>query len=397
MDIVFIYMQEPEQVAEKKSAEVSVRQLVHRAVEERSPTYVIQAVDLIGGSDKITKATASVLLKHALDAMELNLQHSDDTVQVYNHALSWASQKKRNLLVLDLKMRKAEALLALDRLKDCLGLLSETEKTLKKIDDKMGLVKLYYLESKVYYKLRNLPRAKSSLTLSRSTSTMVYCPPLVQAKMDLLNSMYLTDEREYKTAAAYALDAVEGFALAKDAKLGVVSVRYLLLMKIMENKPRELQTLLAHKHVSPYRKDGCVEMLCKVAKCVSERNLKKCNDIIEANAEEVSGDRFMSVHLVFLCDSLIDANVLKVIEPYSAVRVEYIAHALGFDTATIENRLRRMILDERIKGTIDQETMCLTISRDKPVQKFRRDTNEIMQVLVSATDAISQHAAPAEE
>lgn len=390
-------MQETEQVTEKKNAELSVRQLVQHAVEERSPNYVIQAVDLIGHTEKITKATASVLLKHALDEMELNIQHSDETIQVYDHALSWAAEKKRNLLVLDLKMRKAEALLALDRLKPCLDLLSETEKTLKKIDDKMGLVKLYYLESKVYYKLRNLPRAKSSLTLSRSTSTMVYCPPLVQAKMDLLNSMYLADEREYKTAAAYALDAVEGFALAKDTKLGVVSVRYLLLMKIMEKKTRELQTLLAHKHVAPYKKDKCVEMLCEVGRCVSERNLKKCNDIIESNAEEVSGDRFMSSHLLFLCDSLIDANILKIIEPYSAVRVEYISEALGFDTATIENRLRRMILDERIKGTIDQETMCLTISKDRPVKKYRRDTKEIMQVLVSATDAISQHVTPTEE
>ncbi|KAI5190769.1 26S proteasome regulatory subunit N6 [Nematocida sp. AWRm77] len=367
-----------------------VREEIVAAIHQKNIDRVEEVLDVIANAKSISRASSALLLKSSLDTVEKEGRGQIDCVRVYDRMIKWAESNRRNLLKLDFKMRKAENLLAQKHYKECLELIAETAKVLKQADDKIGLVKLYYLESKVYYELKNLPRAKSSLTLSRSTSTFVYCPSHLQAKMDLLNGVYLADERDYNTAVSYIMEALEGFSLAQDAKMGVQCARYLILMKIMENKVRDAKVLLSHKLVAPHKKDQCIEMLGVIAACVGDRNLRECNDIIQKNLDTISQDRFLVSHLMFLCDNLIDSNILKIIEPYSNISVEYIGHTLGFDTPTIENRLRRMILDRRIIGTIDQETMCLNIST--PLQTCRRahgEVSEILSVLSDATQSIS--------
>ncbi|OAG28872.1 26S proteasome regulatory subunit N6 [Nematocida displodere] len=368
-----------------------IKEAVSSALRESNIESVHAILDMIANTKKIAKATSAILLKEVLDILEREGIDKHQTISVLDRMIGWSEKNKRNLLKLDFKMRKADTLLALQEYKQCLSLIAETAKVLKQADDKIGLVKLYYLESKVYYELKNLPRAKSALTLSRSTSTLVYCPPFLQAKMDLLNGIYLADEKDYKTSTAYLLEALEGFSLSQNQEMVVQCARYLLLMRIMENKSGEARTLLTHKLISPHKKDKCLQILGSVNECVSDRNLRECNDIIQKNLHFISNDQFLMNHLVYLCDTLIDSNILKIIEPYSNISIEYIGKTLDFDVPTIENRLRRMILDERIKGTIDQESMCINITQTSSHGKCgQREMGEILSVLSEATVAISQ-------
>ncbi|KAI5187565.1 26S proteasome regulatory subunit N6 [Nematocida homosporus] len=368
----------------------TIRQEVSEAIHRNDAPYIQNTLHVIANSKDISKASAAIFLKNTLDLVEKEGLDKQEVIKLLDEMIAWAEQNKRKLLRLDFKMRKAETLLALKEYKECLALILETAKILKQEDDKLGLVKLYYLESKVYYELKNLPRAKSSLTQSKSTCTFVYCPPFLQAKIDLLNGVYLADERDYKTATSHILEALEGFSMVQNKEMAAQCARYLILMKIMENKTSEAKTLMGHKLVVPYQKDVCIEMLGKINECVAERNLKDCNEIIQTNIKSISHDQFLINHLVYLCDTLIDSNILKIIEPYSNVNVEYIGNQLGFDMPTIENRLRRMILDSRIDGTIDQETMCISIKRQvKGCHKEQAEMEDILNVLSEATNTIS--------
>jgi len=380
---------------EKKLATLEGVEFLKRAVSEAAQASDLSRVqivlDAIKNSSAVSKAATSTLLKQMVQIVEKEEPNKKNFSSILDSLIAWSEENKRKILNLEFKTKKIELLIDLKNFKESLALIAEISKLLKQNDDKIGLVKLYYLESKVYYNLKNISKAKSSLTLSRSTSTFVYAPPSLQAKIDLQHSIYLSDEKEYKTAASFLMEALEGFSISKEEEKVVQCVRYLVLTKIMENRIEEIPAVLEHKLVKnlDVENDAGVAMLKRISSAVKERNLRKCNEIIKENFDLISEDKFLLSHLVHLCDSLVDSNILKIIEPYSNISIMCIRDSLGLDLGVIENRVRRMVLDGRIRGNIDQETMCINIEKEERVNR-KKEVGEILEVLSKGVSAIGR-------
>jgi len=58
-------------------------------------------------------------------------------------------------------------------------------------------------------------------------------------------------------------------------------------------------------------------------------------------------------HFKFLYNNLLEDNLRKIIEPYSEVQIDYVAQQLDMPVDRVLTKLSEMILDEKVKGTLD--------------------------------------------
>lgn len=81
---------------------------------------------------------------------------------------------------------------------------------------------------------------------------------------------------------------------------------------------------------------------------------------------ELSLDPTIRSHLAALYDTLLEQNLLRLIEPYACVELEHVAQGVGQSRATVEKKLSQMILDKVFYGVLDQGNGWLVVF-DQPV------------------------------
>lgn len=130
---------------------------------------------------------------------------------------------------------------------------------------------VHLLESRVTHALANLPKAKAAQTSARTAANAIYCPPLLQAQLDMQSGVLLAEDKDYKTAFSYFFEALEGLS-AQDDPRAVLALKYMLLCKVMLNLPEDVEALTTSKQALAYAGRD-VDALKAVAKAGQERSL----------------------------------------------------------------------------------------------------------------------------
>jgi 26S proteasome regulatory subunit N6 len=90
--------------------------------------------------------------------------------------------------------------------------------------------------------------SQTALTNARTTANSIYCPPLLQAALDLQSGAINADDKDYKTGYSYFFEAFEGFSShgEKDPR-ALRALKYMLLCKIMMGLVSSAVHRLSHK------------------------------------------------------------------------------------------------------------------------------------------------------
>jgi 26S proteasome regulatory subunit N6 len=224
------------------------------------------------------------------------------------------------------------------------GVANNLLKELRKVDDKLLLVEVHLVESRAYTALGNLKKARGSLTAARTTTSGIYTPPKLQAALDLESGiLHAADDRDFKTAYSYFYEAFEQFETNGDEQRARIALKLMLLSKIVLNAPDDVPFV-------------------EIARAVSRRSVDEFAAILRADRDAFAdNDEFVLRELERVYDALLEANLLKVLEPYSRVRLADVARLMRMQQADVEQRLSRMILDQKVSGVIDQGNGTLTL------------------------------------
>ncbi|CAH8441947.1 unnamed protein product [Dicrocoelium dendriticum] len=338
---------------------------------------------------QISKAKAGRLVRTLVDLF-LDLEAGTGReIDLCRECIAWANEERRLFLRQALETRLMGLYYENELYEDALKLGGTLLKELKKLDDKVLLVEVQLMESQVYYRLGNLQRSRAALTSARTTANGIYCPPRLQASLDLLSGiLHAADERDFKTACSYFYEAFEGFD-SVNSNRAVDALKYMLLSKIMLNCPDEIPGILTGKLALKYSSTH-LDAMREVGLAAKHRSLGDFLAVRAKYASELSDDPVVSRHLNSFYDTLFGQNLLKLIEPYSRVQIGHIAKLINLPLDTVEKKLSKMILDNEHNGILDQGSGVLVLRDPQCEGKDYPEALAAVQALNGIVDLLFQ-------
>jgi len=339
----------------------------------------------------ISKAKAAKLVRSLVDFF-LDLEAGIGIeVQLCKECIEWAKEERRTFLRQSLEARLIALYFDTGMFSEALALGSTLLKELKKLDDKNLLVEVQLLESKTYHALSNLPKVRAALTSARTTANAIYCPPKLQAALDLQSGiLHAADERDFKTAYSYFYEAFEGYDSVESLK-ALTALKYMLLSKIMLNNPEDVQQIISGKLALKYAGKE-IEAMKSVAQASHKRSLADFQQAVKNYKVELEDDVIVRAHLGTLYDNMLEQNLCRIIEPYSRVQVDYISQSIKLPTQQVEKKLSQMILDKKFHGILDQGEGVLIVFEETPVDKTYETALETIHSMGKVVDTLYQKA-----
>lgn len=255
----------------------------------------------------LAKARTAKLVRILVDAVA-ELPHAGVAlVSLCEEVIAWCQREKRTFLRHRVEVRLAQVYLQRGMLEKAQPLIQQLLQEVKKLDDKLLLVEIHLIESKLQFKIRNYPKARAALTASRTSANAIHCPPLLQGDIDLQAGILAAQDRDYKTAFSYFFEAFEAFS-AQDAahhsykgasevsavaqlragaspagppSRALQALKYMLLSKILQGKDDEVSALLTGKQGLRYYSMDSFSAAAEKAQLQPQEGESATADIVE--------------------------------------------------------------------------------------------------------------------
>ena len=266
------------------------------------------------------------------------------------------------------------------------SLLSEV----KRLDDKLLLVDIHLLESRVHHALRNLPKSKAALTAARTAANAIYVPPAAQAEIDCQSGTLHAEVKDYKTAFSYFYEGFEQLSSVDEKNAGPV-LKYMLLCKIMSGDAEDVSGIVNTKAGLKFADSG-VDAMQAIAGAYKNRSLKEFQAALDKYSKELTQDIIVHNHLQSLYDKMLEQNICRLIEPYSTVEIAHIAQLIDLPIQVVESKMSQMILDKVFCGTLDQGSGALIIYDDPEVDQAYSHAIETFQTLGGVVSSLMKRS-----
>ena len=328
---------------------------------------------------QVAKAKTAKLVRLLLDRVAQIPGTTALQVSLCSEIREWSAAEKRTFLRQRVETRLAALHLEARDFQPALALITSLLSEVKRLDDKNQLVEIHLLESRAHRALRNMPKSKAALTAARTAANAIYVPPSMQAQLDLQTGIVGAEEKDFRTAYSYFFEAFEQFSSLEDAT-AVRALKYMLLCKVMSANTDDINAIVSTKSALKYA-GAQVDSMKAVADAFSGRSLAAFEESLARYPDELQGDAVLKTHLAALYDTMLEQNLTRLIEPFNRVEIAHLASLINLPLATVEAKLSKMILDHKLRGTLDQGSGNLVVFDDEVEDKLYPAALETIQAL----------------
>ncbi|KAK3372374.1 signalosome subunit 2 [Podospora didyma] len=235
-------------------------------------------------------------------------------------------------------------------------------------------MEIYALEIQMYSETGNNNQLKALYQRALKVRSAVPHPKIQGIIRECGGKMHMSEEN-WKSSQSDFFESFRNYDEAGDLRR-IQVLKYLLLTTMLmksDINPFDSQ------ETKPYKNDPRIAAMTDLVDAYQRDDIYKYEDVLHKNTDLLA-DPFIAENIDEVTRNMRTKAVLKLIAPYTRMRLDWIAEHLRIDEPEVQDILSYLIVDGRVQGRIDEHNSTLEI-------ESRADANRIKAIQV-LTDSV---------
>lgn len=235
-------------------------------------------------------------------------------------------------------------------------------------DQKKGtqLLEVYAIEIQMYTETKNNKKLKQLYLKALNIKSAIPHPRIMGIIHECGGKMNMA-ERQWAVAATDFFDAFKNYDEAGTYRR-IQCLKYLVLANmLMESEVNPFDA----QEAKPYKNDPEILAMTNLVAAYQRNEILEFEKILKSNRKTIMDDPFIRNYIEDLLSKIRTQVLLKLIKPYTRIRIPFISKELNIPEKDVEQLLVSLILDNRVHGHIDQVNQLLELGdRSKGLRKY---------------------------
>ncbi|CAF1054021.1 unnamed protein product [Adineta ricciae] len=256
------------------------------------------------------------------------------------------------------------------KLQKILKELHKSCQTSEGIDDQRKgtqLLEVYALEIQMHTSQKNTKKLKQLYELSLHIKAAIPHPLIMGVIRECGGKMHLR-EQEYEKAHTDFFEAFKSYDESGSPRR-TTCLKYLVLANMLM---RSTINPFDSQEAKPYKTDPEIQAMTNLVGAYQNNDIKEFESILRINRQAIMDDQFIREHIEILLRTIRTKVLVKLIKPYTKIRIDFIAQELNIQPEDVESLLISCILDQTITGKIDQVNKVLQLDQQQNIQGLHR-------------------------
>ncbi|GAM22929.1 hypothetical protein SAMD00019534_061040 [Acytostelium subglobosum LB1] len=229
-------------------------------------------------------------------------------------------------------------------------------------DQKKGsqLVDIYALEIQMYTATKNNKKLKDLYKKALEIKSAIPHPRIMGIIRECGGKMHMA-EKEWEKAHSDFFEAFKNYDEAGSPRR-IQCLKYLVLATmLMLSSINPFDSTEA----KPYKNDPDILAMTNLVSAYERNDIYAFEKILRDNRKTIMDDPFIRMYIEDLLKNIRTQVLLKLLEPYTRIRIPFISKELNIPSNEVEALLVTLILDNKIRGSIDQVNQQLELDSAK--------------------------------
>lgn len=227
------------------------------------------------------------------------------------------------------------------------------------------LLEVYALEIQMYTEMKYHKKLKQLYEKALKVKSAIPHPKIMGVIRECGGKMHM-GANDFELANKDFFEAFKNYDEAGNTRR-IQCLKYLVLanmMSLSEIDPFD------SPEAKPYMNNPEIEAMTNLRRAYTSREVEQLERILRQNQEMIMGDSFVKRHIESLLTKFRGQVLIKLIQPYRRISIQYCAEALRIPKDAVTDLLVTLILDSQIIGRIDEVNKQLLLDDDTGNDKY---------------------------